>query len=209
MHRIAPIVLAFTATCCLAAFTILSRKVRRRRTAAVDEAIRDPVQAVRAPTGDSVAEAVGPIGKEWLHLPVAVALGGYLWRDGRGVAAVAPALASCTAELMSRGLDRLHLRGVPPGHPDPTKPSYPSGHALKASAVGLTVAYALARSNKVGASTAFGTAAALALSTTAGRLYLDRHWASDAAGGWLAGTALAAMWMAFFDLTERSRALET
>ena len=124
----------------------------------------------------------------------------YLARRGSGRSALLPTVASLTAELLSRTLDRLPPHRTPPaGHPKPYKPSFPSGHALETTAVAGTSAYIMARENLAPGPLAFGTAAALALTSTFGRLYLDRHWASDAVAGAAMGLAVAAACGAIYE----------
>jgi len=188
-----------TACCMLGGFAYLTRAVSRRDVVAADKMLRGEVQKARVSEGDGFAEAVGPIGKEWFHAPVAAVLSLPLWRRGAGAGSVAPLLASAASELTSRGFDRLHLRTVPPGHPHPRKPSFPSGQALETSAVALTAAYTLAREGDIKAVPAFVAAGTLALATSAGRVYLDRHWVSDAIGGFLIGTAIAAGCSALYE----------
>jgi undecaprenyl-diphosphatase len=88
----------------------------------------------------------------------------------------------------------LHIRIVPPGHPEHAKrkPSFPSGHALESTAVALTTAYVISREDILPPIAAFGVAGAIAGAATLGRLVLDRHWVSDVIGGTLLGIAVAA-----------------
>lgn len=174
-------------------YSMTARAVSKRRTSQQDKALRSQVQENRSPSGDAVAESVGPIGKEWLHIPAAVAVSGYLMKKGAGARAVIPAAVSITAEAASRILDhaRPHRR-PPPGHPDPDSPSFPSGHANETTAVTLACAYVLARENLVPAAPAFVVATILSIASPAGRIYLDRHWVTDAIGGWCVGITIAA-----------------
>lgn len=193
-----PLLLAAAAGA-VAGFALLTRAVAHRRTTESDQTFRDEVQSTRTTLGDGSATATGPIGKEWLHGPAALGLSGYLWYRGAGAEALAPSLASALSELQSRLFDRLALRRVPPGHPHQGKPSFPSGHALESSAVGLAAAYTLSREGMMGPAAAFTAAVILSVASTAGRIYLDRHWLSDAVGGWLMGVATAALCMAAYD----------
>jgi undecaprenyl-diphosphatase len=109
-------------------------------------------------------------------------------------------VASAAAEVLSRALDRLPPHRRPPaGHPNPYKPSFPSGHALETTAVAGASAYVMARENLASAPAAFGTAVGLSLASTLGRLYLDRHWASDAVGGIALGLSVAAACAALYE----------
>jgi membrane-associated phospholipid phosphatase len=57
----------------------------------------------------------------------------------------------------------------------------------------------MARENLASAPAAFGTAVGLSLASTLGRLYLDRHWASDAVGGIALGLSVAAACAALYE----------
>ncbi|MCA1558830.1 MAG: phosphatase PAP2 family protein [Acidobacteria bacterium] len=182
-----------TATALLG-FGYTARLVARRQTERTDNQARDEMQAARAPAGETAAQASGPLGKEYLHLPVAVALGFALRQRGMGWRAGVPVAASIVSEALNRVVTHtLHIRVVPPGHPEryKGKPSFPSGHALETSAVALTSAYVLAREKLAPAALAFAVAGLLAAASSVGRLYLDRHWVSDAVGGSLLGIAVA------------------
>ncbi len=175
--------------------------VARRGTVAQDLEIREKIQDARVPAGDAVAEATGPLGKEWLHGPLAGALVLYLRSRGAGMGSALPAVASAAAEIASRALDRTPPhRTPPPGHPQRHKPSFPSGHANETSAVALTSAYVLAREELLPAAPAFIVAAALSIASAFGRLYLDRHWASDTAGGTLLGISIASACAAMYEV---------
>lgn len=199
--------LLVTAAGAVAGFGLLARAVAHRQTTGSDETFRDQVQSTRTSVdeggssaiGEGTATATGPLGKEWLHGPLALGLSAYLWHRGAGAEALAPALASAAAELQSRLCDRYPLRRVPPGHPHQGKPSFPSGHALESSAVGITAAYVLSRERIVDPIPAFGVAVGLSAASTAGRIYLDRHWLSDVLGGWLLGVATAAVCAVAYD----------
>jgi len=197
MRRCSPTVLWSIAALSGAAFVVVSQEVSHRRTARRDRQVRDGLQKPRQKGGDAVAHATNPLGKEWFHMPAAAALSLYVARKsrkhGNTLGAFAPMLASAAAEVSSRALDRLppHVR-PPAGHPKPHKPSFPSGHALETTAVAGASAYVLARENLVAGPAAFGAAAGLSLASTLGRMYLDRHWASDAVAGIALGLAIAA-----------------
>ncbi len=195
MRRTSPSALLGVSAAALLAFAYTASLVARRRTEGADEHARDELQAARLPAGDVAAHASGPLGKEYVHFPAALALAIGLRYRGLGARAAVPVLASATSELLNRLVTRtLHIRVVPPGHPERAtgKPSFPSGHAMEATAVALTSAYVLARERLVPAVPVFAGAALVAGASTVGRLVLDRHWVTDAVGGSLLGVAVAA-----------------
>lgn len=186
----------------LIGYAFVARAVATRRTTTEDGAVRDEIQAARAPGGEAVAEVVQPIGKEWLHIPVSAVLSGVLLRSGAGKRAIVPLVASVTSEIASRVFDRLPPnRKPPPGHPNQHKPSFPSGHANETTAVAFTAAYVMAREEAVPAGPAFAVATILAIASPASRMYLDRHWTSDVVAGWCLGISIAAGCAAIYEST--------
>lgn len=186
----------------LAGYALVARAVSQRRTVADDCQVRHEIQTKREPEGETVAEVVGPIGKEWLHIPATAVLGGYLLRRGAGGRAVVPLVASVSSELASRLFDRLPPnRRPPPGHPNQDKPCFPSSHANETTAVTFTSAYVLAREGSVAALPAFALAMLLSIASPASRMYLDRHWTSDVVAGWCLGMSIAAGCAAIYEST--------
>jgi membrane-associated phospholipid phosphatase len=184
----------------LIGYVIVAKAVSRQRTAADDRKVRDDVQKAREPEVEPVAEVVGPLGKEWLHVPVAAILSAFLFRRGAGTRAIAPLLASVASDTASRVCDRLPPnRKPPPGHPHQQKPSFPSGHANETTAVALTSAYVLTREGLVAPAPAFAVAIVMAIASPASRLYLDRHWIIDVVGGWCIGLSIAATCAAIYE----------
>ena len=73
-----------------------------------------------------------------------------------------------------------------------TEPAYPSGHTADATAVLATGAYMLVREGIASPEVTVPVAVILALATGVSRVLLGWHWATDVAGGWLTGIAVAA-----------------
>ena len=179
---------------------VLSGKTRR-----FDERAKRRVHGARVDFGHARAlrnAALGttPLGKWWAYLPPSLATARRLQQQGKSAAAVAVAGAAVAAALMPPLLSRLMPRRLsPPERPKLSTHSYPSGHALKTSAVAVTTSYVLLREGLVpGWSVApFGLAS---LAAGAGRLLLDRHWTSDVIGGYFAGIALGATCAGVYEL---------
>jgi undecaprenyl-diphosphatase len=184
----------------LIGYAFIARAVSNRRTAADDKEVRDEIQQARAPEGETVAAVVGPLGKEWLHIPVSAVISGVLLRRGTGARAIVPLLASVGSDVASRVFDRLPPnRKPPPGHPNQQKACFPSGHANETTAVAFTTAYVMAREGRLAAGPAFAVATILAVASPASRMYLDRHWTSDVIAGWCLGAAIAAASAAIYE----------
>lgn len=193
MRRISPWILLATGAGAALGFVALARAVNRRQLNASDRSARDQVQANRTASGDTTAKAASPLGSEFVHGPVALGVSIYLGWKNVGVAAALPVVASSVTVAASELFEQVtDWQDPPPGHPKQHEASFPSGHALETSAVGLTSAYLLAREELVHPAPALGVVATISIATTASRIYLDRHWISDAVGGWLLGVATAA-----------------
>ena len=78
------------------------------------------------------------------------------------------------------------------------KPSFPSGHTTRATAVSLTIGYALMRQGLASRDVAVPVAVAIPLLVGVSRAYTHRHWSTDVLAGWSLGlivAALSASWM--------------
>jgi membrane-associated phospholipid phosphatase len=176
-----------------AAFTFVARAVSRRDTSYADGRARQQFPKRRRRGTKRVVSAIGPIGKEYVHAPIAIGVAAYAWRHGAGRGALVPPIASATAVALSKAFERtMPHRAPPPGRHSPTEPSFPSGHSLETTAVGATSAWVLTREGLVRPELAAPLALAIPLVSGGGRLYLDRHWTTDVLAGWLAGLSVAA-----------------
>lgn len=186
-------VLLATSLCVGVAFAAISEEVKQHRTANFDGRARRKFPKRRRPLTKRLATLIGPLGKEWIHGPVAAVVALLLWREGRRVGATTVLASSA----LSAGLAHLFEHTVtprkpPPGRHSPTEPSFPSGHSLETSSVSLTMAYVLVREGMADGRVALPAALAVPAISGLGRLYLDRHWTTDVLAGWVAGTAVAA-----------------
>jgi membrane-associated phospholipid phosphatase len=179
-------------------FGALAAASARRATAPADERVR--ARAASAGDDPAVRRAlVAPtkVGKWWAYVPAALGVSAYLLgrrgatpRGRAGAAAVA--LAAGAAAALAPAFDRwLPQPPAPPGHPDPRKPVFPSGHTFGPGTVALASAYVLAREGLAPMAVALPAAVALPLVTAGGKLVEQQHWASDVAGGYLGALAVA------------------
>ena len=191
-----------TAAVAAAGFVALTRAVAQGKTARWDHRAKRAVHAAGGKQALSVAShATTPLGKWWGQVPAALLTAVKLRNKGRVGAAWAIAGTSVVAAVLPPVLDRLTVQRLSPrerrGGP---KPSYPSGHALRTSAMAISVGYVMHR-ERLAAPGWLTPLAPLSLATGLGRLILDRHWTSDVAGGYCAGIALGAASAGLYELS--------
>lgn len=146
----------------------------------MDDAVMRSVQASRRPALEPVARFVSD--RSRLALFAAAAVG--LVAGGTARAAVVEtAVVLLPVNLAVEGLKRLTNRPRPDGERKRSNAAFPSSHTANAFAVATVVA----RRWRKAAVPVFLLAAAVGWS----RLYLNRHWASDALGGALLAIGLA------------------
>lgn len=173
-------------------FIALADLVVSSDTPALDIAIRD--LAARY-TPEPVDMAFMPM--EWLgypgaYLPMAMAWGWWLRRhggDGRVIV-----IAAWGGWIAHRASKMVYSRKRPPGKPRRVQrrsASYPSGHTVGATALCAGAAVALARSGQLERGPALAVGVGVPVAMGLSRIALDRHWASDVAGGWLLGAGVA------------------
>ena len=184
------------------AFVLLASRVNGRETSHKDGRIRSRIPKRRRKATRSATTALGWIGKRAFDFPAATGLALYTHPRSRAGAAVI-LLSAPLADGVSMLFERyMPHRAPPPGRHEPSNPSFPSGHSLRTTTLTLTTAYVLLRERHGSSAIIAPVAALVPLLTGAGRLYLDRHWGTDVVGGWLAGTALAALCAAGYELME-------
>lgn len=113
------------------------------------------------------------------------------------------------SSLLKLGFDRPRPDLVPHGMTVYTA-SFPSGHAMMAAVTYLTLGALLARTETRKRLKAYFILMALLLTLVIGfsRVYLGVHWPSDVLGGWMAGTAWAALCWSLAILLQRKGDIE-
>ena len=162
---------------------------------AIDEKVRATLGAKGHRRTRAALRVAGTAGTVGVYLP-AVALTSLLLMRRRTGADALPLVASVAgAAGASWLLKRLVRRPRPRPLRGPVneRPSFPSGHATRASAVSLTIAYLLVRERLVPAPVAMPLAVAIAFAAGVSRAYADVHWTTDVIGGWALGGASAGM----------------
>jgi len=195
-----------------AGFVAVTRAVARGKFRSFDRRAKRAVHSVRdggSGRGSAlklVSKASTPLGKWWGYVPPAFITALRVNREGRTVAAVTIAGTSVAAALLPLVLDRAtHRRQPPPERHEPNKQSYPSGHALQASAMTLAVGYVMHR-ERLALPRWLLPLGPVSLFVGAGRLLLDRHWTSDVLGGYCAGIALGAASAGLYEIARAPRA---
>lgn len=147
---------------------------------------------------DAVSRVAGITGMRILGFASAALL--FLFRSRRlGIGMLAIVLAGMQAfEIAKRFVARQ--RPVHGYVVDPTY-SFPSGHATLAAAVCGALSYVLWRERLISGAAAIGTGIAVPVVVGISRVYLDMHWATDVAGGWLAGLIIACVAAAAYEWT--------
>lgn len=189
-----------TAALAALGFTALSAAVARGKTSRLDRRAQGKWHTPNGSPLNGAARGTTPLGKWWGQLPAALMTAKTLQKRHRTAGALTVVGSSLGGIVLSQILDRLMKhRQPPPERGEPSKQSYPSGHALQSSALALTTGYVLWRE---GMASKWTTAPLSALSAAAGagRLLLDRHWTSDVIGGYCAGIALGATCAGFYEL---------
>jgi len=113
------------------------------------------------------------------------------------------------SSLLKIGFDRPRPDLVPHGMSVYTG-SFPSGHAMMAAVTYLTLAALLSRTAEHRRQQLFLLLAAILLTILVGfsRVYLGVHWPSDVLGGWIAGSAWAALCWSIALLLQRRGEIE-
>ncbi len=180
-----------TAVTAALGFGAITELVRRRATWRVDQKVHEKLTHLDSRTVTIAGKLSGPLGKWYGHAPLALAAARKLHRERRTAGALTVAATSAAASMLSKALDHVIPKRVPPPGNRPDKQSYPSGHTFETTAVAISAGYVLTRERLL-RPWAVAPLALASLASGASRLVLDRHWASDLLAGYCAGIALGA-----------------
>jgi undecaprenyl-diphosphatase len=155
--------------------------------------LRDPIGP---PWFEGLVRDVTALGGRGVLGLVVIAVTGVLALNGHSRRALAIFVYVCAGSLIVEIAKLFFARSRPdvvPHAVDVASLSFPSGHAMQASVVYLTLAalFAKTQSNRRVKAYVFGLAAIVVLMVGASRVYLGVHWPSDVLAGWALGTAWA------------------
>lgn len=190
----------------ISAFLLLARIVDAGFVKGLDErimlALRDPADLGRG-VGPRWMEGsvrdLTALGSSTVLVLLSVAVITFLWMRGQGHAAVLVLVASGGGALLMTALKGVFERPRPQIVPhlfgNPGSSSFPSGHALAAAAVYLTLGALLARLTEDKRSKIFVVSMSFVFVFLVGfsRVYLGVHWPSDVLAGWTVGLSWAVL----------------
>jgi undecaprenyl-diphosphatase len=203
------------------AFAELAGEVREGETGRVDQTLllalrnpADPADPVGPRWAEEAARDLTALGGVAVLSLLTLAVGGYLWLDGKRRAAVLVVMAVAgglvAATLLKQGFQRPRPDLVPHGVYVYTT-SFPSGHSAMSAATYLTLGALLARVQQRRRQKLFlmGFAVLLTLIVGFTRVYLGVHWPTDVLGGWAIGGVWALLcWLAAWWLQRRGEVEE-
>jgi membrane-associated phospholipid phosphatase len=174
---------------------------------AIDHAIREAIAGHRAPRLRltlGMAERAGTVA---VYGPVTALAIAHLSRRTSLKRSLPIGVAVAGSAVMGFLLKQLVKRPRPVGARGPVNshPSFPSGHASRATALVGALAYVATRERMIPRHVAASSAAIIALAAGVSRAYADAHWTTDVIAGWATGIASMAV---AAQLYERVRASE-
>jgi membrane-associated phospholipid phosphatase len=185
-------------------YAAISAQVAKNKTWDEDLKARQEVVERTTTRAKKAAQATHHIGKWYWNAPLGLVAGALLASRGKRAAAASIAFVGIAAPIAKEVLDRvMKWRQPPPGKPKQSDTSYPSGHALETTAVGITTAWILAREGIARGWVVAPIAACAAAVSGLGRLVLDRHWSTDLVAGYCAGVALGCATAGAYELGSR------
>ena len=160
----------------------------------IDHKVRSALSSHGIPRTRKALRVAGLAGSVGVYVPATLLAMAVVRRRGdrdRALPLAGSVAGAATAALL---LKRIVRRPRPRGPTGPVneRPSFPSGHATRASATALAIAYVLVRERLVSRTYALPVAIALAAAAGVSRAYADAHWTTDVLGGWALGGASAA-----------------
>lgn len=173
----------------------------------IDQSVRAALAGHGKPRLRATLRVVGTAGTVGVYAPATLlAMLLVARRNGRSTRAWPVAGSVAAAAAGSLALKHLvrRPRPRPKAGPHNEKPSFPSGHATRASAAALAIAYVMVRERMAPRDLALPLAIALSLGTGVSRAYADAHWTTDVIGGWALGGTSAALSALYYEFVRHS-----
>lgn len=182
------------AVLCLAGFLALSVIAAAKQFSDLDHSTRTLVRLAQAPLLDPAMTGLSALGENYGLIPL-IALGvAVLWRRSRRWALALPVLMAGTGALQL-----VAKWAVDRPRPNLAAWGFPSGHVLALVVFFGLMAYLLYTSTLSRRRRWLGgmACAVTVLGVAFSRLYLEAHWVSDVAGGFMLGVAylVPAIWL--------------
>lgn len=176
---------------------------------AIDHGVRAALSSHGKPRLRATLRVIGASGTVGVYAPatlLAIVLVARRTSDAkRAWPLAASVLAAAAGSLALKHLVK-RPRPQPTNGPINEKPSFPSGHATRATAAASAIAYVMVRERMSPREIAIPMAIALSLGTGVSRAYADAHWTTDVIGGWALGGASAAFSALYYEyLRSRDR----
>jgi membrane-associated phospholipid phosphatase len=183
---------------CASLFAWLTTVVVDGRADPLDDEIREWLASVSEPALEPAVAVVRFLSAPAVLVTASVLAAWIVRKRGAFVA-----LPIALSPLVSMTAGSLLTKLLPPRFPPDAEergfePCYPSGHTTGATAEVMAISYILMREGLL-PPLAFPIALAIPLTAGCARVYLRRHWSSDAAAGWLAGAAIAGLLAAGYE----------
>jgi undecaprenyl-diphosphatase len=171
----------------------------------------DPADPIGPKWFEEMVRDVTALGGTAVLTLMVLAVTGFLTMTRRAHAAVAVLLSVIGGVIVSQGAKLAFARPRPdlvPHGAEVLTASFPSGHAMMAAVVYLTLGALLARTQSGRSVKTYILAVAVILTVLVGasRVYLGVHWPTDVLAGWaLGGTWALACWLAVLWLQARGK----
>jgi undecaprenyl-diphosphatase len=187
-------------------FVEIAGQVRQGTTQAFDVAVLRYIEQHQTPFLDRAAIEVTFLGTGVIVMAIVLVSGMFLWLTKHKHSALLLIVATVGAILINgvlkAGFDRPRPQVFEWGQ-HTVSSSFPSGHAMSAATVYMTVAYLAARLQRRRISRVLTLIAAtiVVVLIAVSRLYLGVHYPTDVAAGVVMGVAWAALCMAMLEAT--------
>jgi undecaprenyl-diphosphatase len=187
-------------------FVRIAGEVREGETQAFDVAVLRYIETHHSPLLDKLMLEITFLGTGLIVLMLVFVSGMFLWLTKHKHSALLLMVATIGGillnNLLKMGFDRPRPQVFEWGE-HTLSSSFPSGHAMSAATVYMTVAYLAARLQRRRISRALTliAAAVVIVLIAVSRLYLGVHYPTDVAAGVLLGIAWAALCMAMLEST--------